>query len=72
MTSHSAASAVRIAHAADITARIEPAGHHYHGAFRIALAVFALLVIAGVVVLVTRRRRPAGPSRFGWRHSASR
>lgn len=60
MTGRSAASPARFAQAGNLAAGIARAGHHYHGAFRIALAVFALLVIAGVVVLVVRGRRPAG------------
>jgi hypothetical protein len=59
MTGRSAATLAQFAHAANLAAGIARAGHHYHGAFRIALAVFALLVIAGVVVLVVRGRRPA-------------
>ena len=60
MISRSAATLAQFAHGGSPPASIARSGHHYHGAFRIALAVVAVLLIAAVVVLVVRDRRPAG------------
>jgi hypothetical membrane protein len=67
MKSRSAASLAQFTRAGDVAARMTQSGHHYHGLGRIALAVFALVVIAGVIVLVVRQRsagtRPPGQRR---------
>lgn len=60
MTGRNAPAPALFAPAGNLAASIARSGHHYHGAFWIALAVFALLVIAGLIVLVAGRRRPAG------------
>lgn len=61
MTTGSTASVAQIMHDAGLAVHAAAAGHHYHGAFRIALGVLAVLVVAGMIVLVAHGRRPAGP-----------
>lgn len=56
MTGSGLAASARIARINGLAAEMAHLGHH-HGAIRIAIAILALLVLAGIVVLVVRVAR---------------
>jgi hypothetical membrane protein len=72
MTSPSMAALAQLAQVGDLAAGIARHAHHYHGAFKIALAVLALLLITGVIVLVARSRRLAGARPARWQPATVR